>query len=434
MGCRPRWDRLQRGQGHVCVRERDDLDGGCDTVSELPPLYDLMPPELALLTVLDRPESVRTLLAQVDWGRMPDLARYHRLDGRLAAAITSCGHERAVPSDALATLEEERRHRGQRFDTEVLPQLEEACSALVSAGVEPVLLKGAALVCSGVVDGGERPMADLDLLVAASALAPATRVLRGLGYAARTPERTRTWARANHYQDPAWYHPERPLGLEVHWDLQPRRHRLWFEPATLETVDLVLPSGLRVRRLSDRDLLTHLSLHFWADRANGLPGALGQLWDIRAVSPAGGDALWPDLAEAAARRGHAEVLAVVAACSHLLLGGPDPDGYGMVGKAVELEATRSFVIRRVLAPRPTHIQLLMVTGDVDHRPLRMLTRVAAQIRRPGAELRTSYGALPAWRLRLRHVRRLTRLMSELVRAPMESRAELRLDRWAHRLR
>jgi hypothetical protein len=414
--------------------EGDDLDGRCGTVSELPALYDLLPPELALLTVLDRPETVRTLLGPVDWNRMPDLARYHRLDGRLAAAITSCGHRQAVPSDAREALEDQRRYCGRRFELEVLPQLEEACSALVSAGVEPVLLKGAALVGSGVVDGGERPMADLDLLVAGSELAAATRVLRGLGYTARTPERARTWARANHYQDPAWYHPERPLGLEVHWDLQPRRHRLWFEPATLETVDLVLPSGLRVRRLSDRDLLTHLGLHFWSDRASGLPGALGQLWDIRAVSPPGGDALWLDLAEAAERRGHAEVLAVVIACSNLLLGGPDPGGYGMVANAVEWEATRSFVIRRVLAPRPTHIQLLMVTGDVEHRPLRMITRLAAQIRRPQAELRPSYGALPGWRLRLRHVRRLARLLVELGTSPVESLAELRLDHWAHRLR
>jgi hypothetical protein len=431
MGSEPRLPTaaLQRAR-----EEGDDLDGWCGTVSELPPLYDLLPPELALLTVLDRPEILHTLLGRVDWDRTPGLARYHRLDGRLVAAITLCGNRRAVSSSAWEALADDQRQRRQLFDLEVVPQLEEACSALVSAGIEPVLLKGAALVCSGVVGGGERPMGDLDLLVTRSEVEAATRVLRELGYAARTPEHTRTWARANHYQDPAWYQPERPLGLEVHWDLQPRRHRLWFEPATLEKVDLVLPSGLRVQRLSDRDLLTHLSLHFWADRASGLPGALGQLWDIRAVSPAGGDALWPDLAEAAARRGHAEVLAVVVACSHLLLGGPDPDGFGLVADAVEMEATRSFVIRRVLAPRPTHIQLVMVTGDVEHRPLRMLTRVAAQIRRPSAELRPSYGALPGWRLRLRHMRHLAHLLAELVRSPFESLAELRLDRWAHRLR
>jgi hypothetical protein len=406
-----------------------------DTVSELPPLFEVLPPELAMLTTLDRPATFRALAEQVDWARMPDLARYHRLDGRLALAIDAwAGDVPAVPAEVREALDVERRRRRARFDRDVLPQLEEVCSALVSAGIQPTLLKGAALVCAGVLDGGTRPMADLDLLVARSDVTTAARVLGDLGYAVRAPASAQSWARANHYQDPAWYHPQRPLGVEVHWDLQVRRHRLWFEPGTLETVDLVLPSGLHVRRLNDRDLLTHLGLHFWNDRASGGSGALGQLWDLRLTSPDADHPLWGALHESAVRRGHQQVLATVLACSRLLLGGPAPDGFPAVAARADSEMTRSFAFRRILAPRPAAIQLVMVTPDVDYRAGRLFLRLAAQLRKPLPLLREAYGTDTPWRLRVRHAARVMSLLLELAGSPIDTRSELRLDRWAHRLR
>jgi hypothetical protein len=54
--------------------------------------------------------------------------------------------------------------------------------ALGGPGAEPVLLKGAALVASGVVPAGARPMADVDVLVEAGRLEEARASLLGAGF------------------------------------------------------------------------------------------------------------------------------------------------------------------------------------------------------------------------------------------------------------
>ena len=50
------------------------------------------------------------------------------------------------------------------------------------AGLAAVALKGAALQAMGLYAAGERPMADIDLLVQSADLAAAARVLTALGY------------------------------------------------------------------------------------------------------------------------------------------------------------------------------------------------------------------------------------------------------------
>jgi hypothetical protein len=399
-----------------------------------PRLLDVLPTELALLASLDRTESVSELSARVDWPTLLPLADHHRLSGSLAAAVERCGDRCHVPPTLKDQLLLERAQRELRSYSEILPQLEEVCVGLASAGIVPTLLKGAALVWSGSIPGGERPMADLDLLIERTEIAATSRALEQLGYRCTGTARTRRWARSHHYQDPAWRHPDRPLDVEVHWALQEHDHRLGFETSTLETVPLPLPTGTTVRRLSDRDLLSHLCLHFWRDRADGGPASLGQLWDIRRVSPSADDPLWTELRAIARTRGHVQVVAAVLACSHLIVGGPSPPGYPEVERMATSEELHSFAVRRVIAPRPRHIQLLMVTSDVDHTSWRVVSRIAAQLRRPASELRGIHGAGSAWRLRLRHVASTLALLGLALRSPVEAAAELRLDRWAHRLR
>lgn len=197
---------------------------------------------------------------------------------------------------------------------------------------------------------------------------------------------------------------------------------------------MTLPGPTRVHRLSDRDLLTHLALHFWRDRAEGRAGSLGQLWDVRRASPPHDHEFWVELRASAVHRGHPQVLAAVLACSHLILGGPLPDGFPEVAGMAQASATSAYAIRRVLAPRPMAVQLLMVTPDVDYRTRRVLNRVAAQFREPPAHLRETYGDRTSWRLWVHHARLLSRLLLELGRSPADTQAELRLDRWAHQLR
>jgi hypothetical protein len=407
------------------------LDGS-PLATPLPPLAEHLPPELALLTVLDRPIAVDALVECVDWAVMTGLARHHRLSGQLATAVQERAGERGPLGTIAARLVQERDLRQARYDEEVLPQLDEMSQALGSVTIVPTLLKGVALVATGVCPAGERPMADIDMLVEPSSVDAATSALLRLGYESRAAAAERRWARHHHYQDPAWHHPSWPLPIEVHWGLQVPAHRLHFDPASLRRSDVALPSRV-VRCLAPLDQLTHLALHFWHDRSYGLSGALGQLWDVRRCSPAADDARWSQVRHLALLRGHAQVLAAVLACSHLLLGGPSPARFPEVEDLVRDERCVSFAIRRVLAQRPPHIQLTMVTPDVHYRPGRMLLRIGSQFSRPLPLLRETYRGVPPHRVRLHHTRALLGLLRELVGSPVDSYAEFELDRWAHEL-
>jgi hypothetical protein len=403
------------------------------TDTGLPPLSPQLPPELALLTVLDLPNAVADLSQRVDWPTVTGLARHHRLTGLLATAL----HNQGDPQEPVATiaaqlLDEQQRLRA-RYTTEILPQLDEACTALLSAEIVPTLLKGAALIATGIYDAGERPMADLDVLVDRAEVERASIVLRELGYRSLTTKATRAWAREHHYQDPAWRHAAHPLPIEIHWGLQVPGHRLAFDVASLQRSTLRLPSGTRVRCLAAEEQVTHLSLHFWHDRLHGLPGALGQLWDVRRVSPSFGDSQWAVIAERARNRGHAHALAAVLACSTLLLGGEPPRQYPDVARFVADERCRSFAIRRVLASRPRHIQLVTVTPDVPYSAARVATRLLAQVAKPLDTVGDVYGAGSSWRLRVRHLRAVGALLRRMVRSPLDTASEISLDRWAHRL-
>ena len=396
-------------------------------------LRQVLPPELGLLVSRGRPAELDRFAAAADWGLAIAAGKQHRLLGHLAATVDEADLGRYVPPSELATLRREPPRRRRWFDQRVLPQLAELAEAFGRAGTIPVLLKGAALVGAGTVPAGERPMGDLDVLVRADEVATASAVLHDLGYRDRVSTTQRRWAREHHYQDPPRYHPDRPLTVELHWDLQTARHRLAFDPASLHTVELTLPGGHRVRRLDDVDQLTHLCLHFWRDRRAGTGPPLGQLWDVHRAAATLTPAQWATLRSRAVARGHLEVVAAVLACDLLLL------PHVPTTRLVEADAIagdprlEAFVRQRVLAGRPAAVQLIAVTDEVASSPYRMLTRVLAELRRPYARLVPLHGDGPGWRLRLRHARRVGGLVGELLRSPRTSWAEIRLDRWAHGL-
>jgi hypothetical protein len=397
-----------------------------------PALTEALPPELVVLTVLDQPRALGELADGVDWHVVTGLARHHRLSGQLATALQGHSGARESLGPIAARLLRERDERHDFYETEVLPQIEELSHALTPRAIRPTLLKGTALIATGLFSAGERPMADIDIMVDREQIDEVSDVLLGLGYRSRVDARTRAWARAHHYQDPAWHNAHRALPLEVHWGLQIPTHRLRFDPASLQRVDVPV-GGAVLRCLAPGDQVTHLALHFWHDRSYGLPGALGQLWDVRRASPAADDPLWGAVRGRAARRGHVRVLAAVLACSHLLLGGPAPVAFPEVAELAGDERCVSFAIRRVLATRPQHIQLAMVTPDVNYRPLQVVSRVGSQFYKPLAVLRESYGTGGVWQLRLRHAHAILRLVGRLMASPVDTRAELQLDRWAHEL-
>lgn len=149
--------------------------------------FDRMPPIAAVQAALHRiTESLAAGLACADtgtpawsdleWRLAPAVAAMHGVSPLLAEGARWQG-----PPHWAHFLAEQRRHtmvRQGRIE-ELLSNIDERSR---SAGIAIVALKGAALQMAGVYAAGERPMADLDLLVRPADIEAAVAVLLALSY------------------------------------------------------------------------------------------------------------------------------------------------------------------------------------------------------------------------------------------------------------
>lgn len=115
-----------------------------------------------------------------DWMGVIALANQGLMTPQLAAALES--REDRLPLDVAPFLVEVRRRSRER-NRRLKAQLEEAVAALNAAGIEPVLLKGAALLARHEADDmPDRLLSDLDLLVSPEAVEAAIASLREAGF------------------------------------------------------------------------------------------------------------------------------------------------------------------------------------------------------------------------------------------------------------
>jgi hypothetical protein len=394
-----------------------------------------VPAELVLLLRLDDGSRLAEAARGAAWEPALRVAAHHRLVARLGRALEVAGVMEEVPPLARARLQLEREGWERRYRSDARPQLQELLRGLAAAEVRGVLLKGAALVAAGVVDPSVRPMADIDVLVPRARYPAAVGVVRALGYHTEAmADEGGPWELRGYHSAP-FVHPDHRLPVELHWQLMRTRHRLSFDVDQLEPVRTPPEAEVAADVLAGPDQLAHLCLHFWYDRELGRPAALGQLWDIRDVLEQLTPAELDTAVERADRRGHGQVLRTVLAVCELLLGWPSssPRLPPVDGRA-EDEAVRSFAVRRILSPRPAHVQLLMVTPDVEYTAPRVLRRVVSHLRRPAGDLRVIHGPGSSATVRARHLHFVLGHLVRLLRDPVTSAAELRLDRWAHELR
>jgi hypothetical protein len=112
----------------------------------------------------------------LEWRLAPAVAAMHGVSALLARSLPWQG-----PPQWTDFLAEQRRHtllRQQRID-ELLATIDERSR---TAGICVVALKGAALQMAGIYAAGERPMADIDLLVDPADIEAAVAVLLALSY------------------------------------------------------------------------------------------------------------------------------------------------------------------------------------------------------------------------------------------------------------
>jgi hypothetical protein len=130
----------------------------------------------SLAAGLRDPDAAPPAWSELEWRLAPAVAAMHGISPLLAAA-----HHWQGPPHWASFLAEQRRHtllRQQRI-AELLATIDERAR---SAGIAIVALKGAALQMAGVYAAGERPMADIDLLVRPEDTQSAVAVLLALSY------------------------------------------------------------------------------------------------------------------------------------------------------------------------------------------------------------------------------------------------------------
>ena len=175
---------------------------------------------------------------RIDWPTVVDLASWNGLLVSVYPALEERGLLDRAPADALAALQE-FHVQGRLRAVEAAAQAARASHALNAAGIEPLWMKGAALLVEGSAWSQRRWMSDLDAWVEPAHIDAAHAALRTLGYRhdARYPDPT------DHHLRPL-FHPQETFAIELHHALTPPA------VAAIMPLERVLANA---RRLSWRD-------------------------------------------------------------------------------------------------------------------------------------------------------------------------------------
>lgn len=254
-------------------------------------LLNLMPIEsrVLLLTAGDsrNDAALRQQLQQpISWDQLLILAEWERTLPWSWYRIRDAGVP--VPPDAAAAFD--RLSRVCEFQSLTLEdRLQRLLSEFGKAGIRTILLKGAAIALTAYGSFSERPMGDLDILVAPSDAARAWEIALAQGWSWDMNAYPHKHYEAHHHLPPLYDAARTGVKLELHTALSLSSHpyALSFDEAV--TVSRPLPGrGESVLALDAEHTVIHLAVHFaWAHLASFGMWRLGR--DLGALSRAGVD-------------------------------------------------------------------------------------------------------------------------------------------------
>ncbi len=220
------------------------------------------------------------------WGETLNIADWHRLSPALFCHLQAGSG--ASPA-ALSALERAYLANAARM-LFVRSALQRVIGALDGAGVQHLLLKGAALVETVYGDPAQREMLDVDILIPEDQLRSAAAALAPVGYREdpSTDVREDLTLRVAPLHDRALIGQEQLVAVELHRHITTAQEGRHFTmDGFWERARTVASTGHRVP--SPEDLLLHVAFHFTRNRLGGsfdrrnTGGALAQICDIHRI-------------------------------------------------------------------------------------------------------------------------------------------------------
>jgi hypothetical protein len=363
----------------------------------------------------------------IDAQRLLELAHWHRVVPLLWEHVRDHIGEEHLPDELNDHLRQAARDALAR-NLELEIERDRILELLAAEDIPVVLLKGAALVDTVYDHAGQRPMADLDLLVPNQSIRRAHALVEHeLGYqvyGASLGRDDEQRLRDHHHHFPLLKHGGQVM-VELH-------HRLFDDRPDYEVESLwarAMPAAGPPPRLlpAPEDLFLHVAVHFAFDRIHRGESALSQLADIARVA-----ARWPLDFDAVARRatdnGVRDRLFLALAAAVLLIGDVAPPEITAALTPASYTDARgeTFVRQRVLRLGPALPLEQLTSGR-----RRILTSDAAleQYIRPGEPVAPTRS-----RLRLRRYAALASRLRHELPNPRALIADVRLSRWMLTLR
>jgi Uncharacterised nucleotidyltransferase len=224
--------------------------------------------------------------ADVNWDQVMSLASRYGLVPLVRAGLAAQGL--VVPEHVRRGLELGRAMVSLHLKHEVEPALRCTLGALKTAGLEPLVLKGAALAYQAYAEPVHRTFADVDLLLPADRIGLASHALLEHGFWIDETKQLRP----THQHGKVHYDREKRIPIELHHHLLDAG-----SPYTLSIDDclrrsrLQLIAGVEARVLAPTDSLLHVCVHLSYGHAyEWFP--LRALTDVLALTTSGEDLDW----------------------------------------------------------------------------------------------------------------------------------------------
>ena len=204
---------------------------------------------------------ISTAATGIDWVTFARVARRHRIEGLVWAALSDSG---VVVAEPTATRLRSEAMRITRANLRVAAESNRLARAFRSEGIPLLFVKG--LTLGKLAYGGiaRKKGWDIDLLVDPPRLWDAAKLLVLLGYEPHTPptasrESLQTWHSCS--KESVWVNPASGVPVELHTSLVNSPQLLPDVGMRSQTVDVEVATGIVLSTLRPDELFAYLSVH-----------------------------------------------------------------------------------------------------------------------------------------------------------------------------